>query len=89
MRAHIPSSEAGDDSASNAATTFAPDVVYLSPDEWLAGFEREVHAALGIDAAEFVRRYRAGAYEDYDPDVMLFAVSIPMYDAIQAAGSSS
>ena len=83
MRAHTPSSSVDDDRPDDAG--FEPDVVYISTDEWLVLFERDVHDALGIAAAEFVRRYRAGEYEERDPDVMLLSVSITMYDAILAA----
>ncbi|MGN6030085.1 MAG: hypothetical protein ACTHQE_00325 [Thermomicrobiales bacterium] len=83
MRAHNPSPETDDELPDE--TGFEPDVIYLSPDEWMVLFERDVRDAFGVSAAEFVRRYRAGEYDDSDPDVMLLSVSIAMYDAILAA----
>lgn len=81
MRAHIPSSETDADRPDDPG--FEPDVVYLSPEEWLVLFEREVRDELGIGAAEFVRRYRAGEYEDHEnPLIDLFAVSVGFYEAV-------
>ena len=81
MRARTPSSQTDDDRSTDAG--FEPDVVYISPDEWLVLFEQEVQEWLGIDAAEFVRRYRAGAYEERENSVTeLFAASIPFYESV-------
>lgn len=77
-----PSSPTEDDRPND--TTFEPEVIYLSPSEWLVLHERDAQELLGVSAAEFVRRYRAGDYEDYDSDVMFLAVGITMYDAILA-----
>ncbi|MGC4189817.1 MAG: hypothetical protein QM589_01105 [Thermomicrobiales bacterium] len=84
MRAHIPPVQADDQANDNG---FEPDVIYLSPEEWLVLFERDAQDLLGVSAAEFVQRYRAGEYEDYDPDVMFLSVGISMYDAILAGES--
>lgn len=74
------------DAASTENGKVAPCVVVLGSTEWRLLFEEEVRDELGIDAVEFVRRYRAGAYEDCDdPTVELLSISIPMYEAIQAA----
>lgn len=84
MRAHIPSSETDADRPDDPG--FEPDVVYISSEEWLVLFEREVRDALGIGAAEFVRRYRAGDYEEREnPVTELFAASIPFYEAVISA----
>ena len=84
MRAHTSSSQTDDDRSTD--TAFEPDVVYISSDEWLVLFEREVQEALGIDAAEFVRRYRAGEYEEREnPVTDLFAASIPFYETVTKA----
>ena len=84
MRAHNPSPETDDELPDE--TGFEPDVIYLSPDEWMVLFEREVQEYLGVSAAEFVRRYRAGEYEEREnPVVDLFAVSVGMYEAIMAS----
>jgi hypothetical protein len=37
-----------------------------------------------MSAAEFVRRYRAGEYEEYDPIVTLLSTSIPFYETVVA-----
>jgi len=65
-------------------TTFDADVVYLTTNEWLTIFERDVQEALGMSAAEFVRLYRAGEYEEYDPIVTLLSTSIPFYETVVA-----
>lgn len=83
MRAHNPSPET--DGELPDETGFEPDVIYLSPDEWMVLFEREVQEYLGVSAAEFVRRYRAGEYEEREnPVVDLFAASIPFFEAVVA-----
>lgn len=80
MRARIPPTDSDEIAAEE---TFEPDVVYISSEEWLVLFEREVQEWLGIDAAEFVRRYRAGAYEEREnPVTELFAASIPFYESV-------
>lgn len=82
MRAHNQPSHHDAEAPSN--TTFDPDVVYLGTNEWLTIFERDVPEALGMSAAEFVRRYRAGEYEEYDPVVTLLSTSIPFYETVVA-----
>lgn len=77
MRAHNTSEPEHDES-------FEPDVVYLSTKEWLTIFERDVREVLGISAAEFASRYRAGEYDDYDPLVTLLATSLPFYETVIA-----
>ena len=41
----------------------------LSREEYLAFLEREVRRALGIGVEVFVDRYRAGEYDEADPEV--------------------
>ncbi|MGB3330921.1 MAG: hypothetical protein WBA46_18295 [Thermomicrobiales bacterium] len=75
MRAHLPSTHPGDHPDGDR---FAPDVVHISPDEWLILFEQEVQDALGIGSAAFVHRYRAGEHEERaNPIIDLFSVSVP------------
>jgi len=77
MRAHdLPQSTSDHDES------FEPDVVYISTSEWLTIFERDVQECLGISAAEFVRRYRTGEYQEYDPVVTLLSTSIPFYEDV-------
>lgn len=63
---------------------FEPNIVYISNSEWLTIYEHDVQKWLGISAAEFVRRYRAGEYEAYDPVVTLLSTSISFYEAVVA-----
>lgn len=69
----------------NQDEPFEPDIICISNREWLALFERHVNEVLGIDAAEFVRRYRAGEYEEYDPEITLLSTSVPFYELLHTA----
>lgn len=64
--------------------SFEPDIVYIRNSEWLELFERDAQKWLGISAAEFVRRYRAGEYDEYDPIVTLLSNSISFYEDVAA-----
>ncbi|MGC4105054.1 MAG: hypothetical protein QM753_01710 [Thermomicrobiales bacterium] len=77
MRAH-------DTQESDHQESFEPDVVYISTSEWLAIFTRHVDEVLGITPEEFVRRYRAGEYEEYNPQISLISASIPFYESLRA-----
>lgn len=83
MRAEAFSHNSDDTDASGAP--FNPDVIYLSTSEWLIRFERDVQDVLGIDAAEFARRYRDGAYDGEDPEVTLLSTALPFYETVVAS----
>lgn len=55
-------------------------------------FDREARAKLGISAAEFVRRWRAGAYDGPEadtPEVTALAIFLPAYRAQRKRPSRS
>lgn len=51
MRAHTPA----DTDNQTRDNGFEPEVIYLSPEEWLVMYERDAQDLLGISAGEFVQ----------------------------------
>lgn len=47
------------------------DVEYVSREEGIALFERQVRRELGISGDEFIRRYQSGELDDLDPSKVI------------------
>jgi hypothetical protein len=57
-----------------------PPYVELSNDEWRDMFDRLVRRELGIGGEEFVRKFNAGEYPDWDPELASLVFFIPTLD---------
>lgn len=54
---------------------FAVDVKVLDDHEWEAQRDAITQRFFGIDAADFIRRYTAGEYDDVEPNGLMLVLS--------------